>query len=665
MIKNIDNPEKSSVSLRHRAEDAVKNKTIQLEEDFAEISLEKIKETFHELHVHQVELEMQNVELLSAQADLEDAKARYFDLYDLAPVGYCIISEKGLVLESNLTLSTMLRVERRTLTNKRIAQFILDKDQEIYYRNRKMLFDDKAPHSWDLRMIRNDGSVFNANMSASLSTEDGNAAVMRMIISDISEQKYAESLLKESEERYKALFEYAGVAIGYFNPDGIVVFLNNKASEILGGKPADFIGKSVYDLYTDDKSAIYMRRIIKAISSENPNEYEDLITLNNVDKWNFSTYNRILDSNGNIAGVQIISQDVTQRKQEEKEILYLAYHDQLTGLYNRRYYEEALMKLDKKSNLPISLVMGDVNGLKLINDSFGHAVGDELLKKVADAILKGCRKDDTVARLGGDEFIIILPKTNSLIAEKIFNNIKNNLVEKKVGAINISITFGCKTKYAEHENIYEIYKNTEDQMYTHKLSESSSMRSKTSDIILKTLFEKNNREMLHSQRVCIICENIAKKMKLSKENIDQLRLAGLMHDIGKIGIDEKILNDYQSLTNFEWDEVKRHAEIGYRILSSVNEYSEIADCVLEHHERWDGQGYPKGLNGEKIHLFARIIAIADAYDAMTSKRSYSSTVSEEFAVQEIIRCTGRQFDPVIAKIFVVKVLGKEWIELEL
>ncbi|MHB1483901.1 MAG: sensor domain-containing diguanylate cyclase/phosphohydrolase [Saccharofermentanales bacterium] len=664
MIKNLENPAKSSASLRQRAEEAAKSKLALSEENFNDISPERIKETFHELYVHQIELEMQNIELFRTQSDLEDAKTRYFDLYDLAPVGYCIISEKGLITDSNLTFSKMLGIERRSLINKRISQFVLEKDQDIYYTNRKSLFDDKSPLSWDLRMIRKDGTLFSAHMAASLSSGAEGMVEMRMIISDISDKKHAEDLLKESEECYKALFEYAGVAISYYDPDGNVIFLNNKASEILGGKPKAFVGKSVYDLYPGEKSVIYMRRIIKAIASEIPNEYEDLMTFNGIDKWNFSTYNRILDSNGNIAGVQVISQDVTQRKQEEKEILYLAYHDQLTGLYNRRYYEEALAKIDTKSNLPISLVMGDVNGLKLINDSFGHAVGDELLKKVADAISKGCRKDDVVARLGGDEFIIILPKTDLITAEKIFNNIKSNLVEEKVGAINISITFGCETKSQEQENIYEIYKNTEDHMYRHKLSESSSMRSKTSDIIMKTLYEKNHREMLHSKRVSIICENIAKKMNLSKDNINQLRIAGLMHDIGKIGIDEKILNDHQDLSNLEWNEVKRHTEIGYRILSSVNEYSEIADCVLEHHERWDGLGYPKGLKGENILLFARIIAIADAYDAMTSRRSYRSTISSEYAAQEIMRFAGKQFDPAIARIFVVDVLRKEWKEPE-
>jgi putative nucleotidyltransferase with HDIG domain len=166
--------------------------------------------------------------------------------------------------------------------------------------------------------------------------------------------------------------------------------------------------------------------------------------------------------------------------------------------------------------------------------------------------------------------------------------------------------------------------------------------------------------MLHSKRVSEFCEDIAAKMNFNKENVSQIRIAGLMHDIGKIGIDENILNKPQKLSSDEWKEIERHSEIGYRILSSVNEFSEIAEHVLEHHEKWNGKGYPRGLKGEEISLQARIIAVADAFDAMTRDRAYGKALSEEEAINEIRRCSGTQFDPEIAGVFVEKVLGKEW-----
>ena len=197
-------------------------------------------------------------------------------------------------------------------------------------------------------------------------------------------------------------------------------------------------------------------------------------------------------------------------------------------------------------------------------------------------------------------------------------------------------------------------------MYRHKLTESLSMRSRTIDLIMNTLFEKNKREMSHSKRVSEICESIAKTLRLNADAVNDLKTAGLMHDIGKIGIDEHILNKPNKLNKNEWDEIKRHPEIGYRILSSVNEFSEVAEYVLEHHERWDGQGYPRGLKGKKISLQARVIAFADAYDAMTSDRTYCKALSMEEALVEIKRCSGAQFDPAIAEVFVTDVLGIEW-----
>ncbi|MEA4805717.1 HD-GYP domain-containing protein, partial [Acetobacterium wieringae] len=137
-----------------------------------------------------------------------------------------------------------------------------------------------------------------------------------------------------------------------------------------------------------------------------------------------------------------------------------------------------------------------------------------------------------------------------------------------------------------------------------------------------------------------------------QDEINQIRTAGLIHDIGKMGIDEKILNKTGALSDEEWQEIKRHPEIGYRILSSANEFSEMANCILEHHERWDGHGYPKGLKGEEISLQGRIVAVADSFDAMTSDRAYRKALAYDEAITEIKRCAGTHFDPLVAKMLV-------------
>ncbi len=349
-----------------------------------------------------------------------------------------------------------------------------------------------------------------------------------------------------------------------------------------------------------------------------------------------------------------------QSNKSTEKIEFLSFHDQLTGLYNRRFYEQEELRLDNELYYPLSMIMADVNGLKLINDAFGHHSGDLILQKFANILTSRCRTQDTVARIGGDEFIILLPNTTHEQTEVVIERINASIAKEPVDTLVLSASLGFAVKTAVFESMDEVFKLAEDMMYRNKLSESSSVRSKTIDLILHSLFEKNNREMLHSQRVGNLCEDIARAMNYSKANISQMGIAGMMHDIGKIGISEETLNKAGKLDAAEMAEVRRHSEIGYRILGSVSEFSNVADYVLEHHERPDGKGYPKGLSGNDISPQAKIIAVADAYDAMTSKRTYKNGLSPEDAATEIKKSSGAQFDAAIAKVFIEKVLGQKW-----
>lgn len=358
---------------------------------------------------------------------------------------------------------------------------------------------------------------------------------------------------------------------------------------------------------------------------------------------------------------QELREQYTTLKLNEEKLNYLSYYDQLTGLYNRRFFEEQLNRLDIERNLPLTLIMSDVNGLKLINDSFGHYAGDQLLKDVADVIKKGCRDDDIVSRIGGDEFVIILPKTNTKAAENIIKRIKVLLNEKATEVIDLSVSFGVSTKYNKNEGIDSILEKAEDNMYSNKLVEGPSMRSKAIDTIVKTLYEKNPREEAHSTRVALLCQQMGSQLDMTEDKIKELEMIGLLHDIGKVAIPDHVLEKEGPLTSSELKEMKKHPEIGYRILSTINEKSKIAEYVLYHHERYDGKGYPKGLQGEEIPLISRIIAIADAYDAMISDRPYRKALSKETAAKEIIKNSGTQFDPKLSKIFIENILLEKYI----
>ena len=235
------------------------------------------------------------------------------------------------------------------------------------------------------------------------------------------------------------------------------------------------------------------------------------------------------------------------------------------------------------------------------------------------------------------------------------------VAREKVNSLALSVSFGWDTKKEPEQDIEAIFKNAEDYLYRRKLTEATSVRSNIIELIMQTLFEKDGGKEEHAKLVSAWCASIGAALMLDQASISELRTLGLMHDIGNIAIDANILNKPDALTRTEWAEIKRHPEIGFRILSSVNELAPLAEIILAHHERWDGTGYPKGLKGDEIPLKARILAVADAYDAMTSERPYRKAMSEDAAIEEIRKHAGTQFDLEIAKKFIEKVLGEKGI----
>lgn len=481
---------------------------------------------------------------------------------------------------------------------------------------------------------------------------------LAIIFSDITQEKTAEELGQRQQLSFEALFKNSSDAIVLFDQDHKIVDINDRFTELFGFVLEDIRGKEVDDIVAPGEKLDEANQLTLDVLNGGVVSMESVRFGADGQPREVSVKGIAIMLNDRIIGGYGIYSDISQRKAAEKEILYMNYHDQLTGLYNRRFFEEELKRVDIERNLPISLIMADVNGLKLINDAFGHSYGDELLIKTGELIRKECREDEIIARLGGDEFVLLLPRTSSEEAEKIIKRIKKASSGIQLQSMELSISFGWETKNSVIQDINEILKNAEDYMYRHKLFESPSIRGKTVKAIINSLHEKNKREEQHSQRVSYLCEAIGIAMEQSESELKELKTVGLLHDIGKIAIDEKILNKPGKLTNEEWNDIKRHPEIGYRILSSVNDMAELAEFVLAHHERWDGKGYPKGLKGEEIPLQARIITVADTYDAMTSERAYRSAIAEDVAIAEIKRNAGTQFDPEIVKIFTEKVINR-------
>lgn len=342
---------------------------------------------------------------------------------------------------------------------------------------------------------------------------------------------------------------------------------------------------------------------------------------------------------------------------EEKRDCF-GYKDKLTGLYNRGFFEEEFLRLDSNRQLPLSIIMGDLSGLKLINDAFGHDMGDKALKRVADLMKSAFRKEDIISRVGGDEFVILLPKTTEKTALSIIKRIKDDCIANPLDFIKISISFGAATKIKSEEDINEVYRKAEDRMYFNKLKESKEAKLSMVKYLKDKLEEISFETEAHYERLKSLCHMLADKLGMSDIEKEELKLLCEFHDIGKIGISPKILQKQDTLSNDEWERVRRHSEIGYHIIGSSKETLAIDELILVHHERWDGKGYPGLLKNEEIPLTARIFAIADAYDAMVNDRPYKGRVNITEALIEIENKAGTQFDPYLAKIF-VQMMSKE------
>ncbi len=360
----------------------------------------------------------------------------------------------------------------------------------------------------------------------------------------------------------------------------------------------------------------------------------------------------IKNNAGKAIGFCGIVLNTTERKEYEDKIRYLSFHDKLTGLYNRAYFEEELKRLNHKRNLPISIIIGDVNNLKMINDTFGHQHGDQLLQKIANVLQSCFRKSDVISRWGGDEFSIILPNTPREKGIDIIYRIGQECKKKSTLTLPLSISMGIATKSNMSENINAVVREAESKMYRYKLIDKQATDSSVISSLEKALQQRKyeTREYRKSFIDCTI--QFGKILKLEKQQMKDLRLLAMICDMGKIAISEEIILKKGWLSENEWEEIKRHPEIGFRIAKSSPELAHIADAILYHHEFWNGLGYPQRIKGKDIPILSRIIHIANAYQAMIHERPYRQAMTKEDAIKELKKGNGSQFDPELTDKFI-------------
>ncbi len=350
--------------------------------------------------------------------------------------------------------------------------------------------------------------------------------------------------------------------------------------------------------------------------------------------------------------------DVTEQIKYQRRNEYLVDHDTVTGLLNRNAFERYINSSDMLSNY--SLIIADIDGLKFINDAFGHIKGDTAIDFVGNQFKTEFNKNSTIYRIGGDEFAVISTESTEKKVTEHLDKIKDNIIAlNKKNDIQLGVSIGYEIVKDNNSTFNDAFINAENLMYRRKLGDRNSRKSKTMDAVLSTLHVKTEETKDHCDRLGKYAVKTLKKLGYSRvSDHEDIVLLCQVHDIGKITISEDILSKKGTLSKDEYKKIKGHSEAGYKIVKNIVESDRIAFGVLYHHERIDGKGYPFGLTGDEIPLFAKIVSICDAYDVMITGRKYSKAKTQGDAFKELIKCSGTQFDEEIAKKFMEAVLEK-------
>ena len=379
----------------------------------------------------------------------------------------------------------------------------------------------------------------------------------------------------------------------------------------------------------------------------------------------------LLDQMSNLASIAYenaflyreAQREIVDRKQTEQLLQYQNFHDALTGLYNRAYFEEEMQRIERRQTGAAGLIMLDLDGLKLINDTLGHERGDILLTSAAHILSLCFRSSDIVARIGGDEFAILLPLVDETTVQIACDRLRSKIQEFNSAQVQAPISLSIGYAFSPDSSVpmRELFQRADNNMYREKLHRRQSTRSAIVQTVMKLLEARDFITEGHAVRLQAIIARMGADLFFSASKLSDLRLFAQFHDIGKVGIPDSILLKPGPLTAEEKIEMQRHSEIGHRIAQSAPDLLPIADWVLKHHEWWNGGGYPLGLSGEEIPIECRILAIADAYDAMTSDRPYRRALSHDEALREISNFSGTQFDPVLVNKFLMlyKLSGPE------
>jgi diguanylate cyclase (GGDEF)-like protein/PAS domain S-box-containing protein len=590
---------------------------------------------------------------------LRESEEKYRTILENIEDGYYEVNLAGNFTFFNDSMCRIFGYPKEELMNMNDRQYT-DKEnaKKLFQAYNKVYKTGEPRGECDWEIIRKDGTKRCIEASISLKKDSSGKPIgFRGIVREITDRKRSEEKLRDSEERFRQLAENIREVFYIYEGDtNHLCYISPAYKEIWGCPSSQSLyqePKSLLDaVYPEDKD-----RVMRSLGKKSQGEVEEVYRIVRPDgsiRWINDRSFPVYDGSGKMHRIVGIATDITDHKMGEEKLKHLSLHDSLTGLYNRIYFEEEINRIEKARYDTLGVVMCDVDGLKLVNDTLGHDQGDNLLVAAARVIRESCREGDLAARIGGDEFSVILPNTTEPAVENACQRIQEAIASYNAThpELPLSISVGFAISNGVYKNAKELFKEADNNMYREKLYRTNNFRSSIFKNLINTLKSRDLISERHVIRLEKLLASAAPFIGIPKSNIYQLFFLARFHDIGKVGISDSVLFKQGAFTPDEWTEMKRHCEIGYRIALSAPELVPIADWILKHHEWWNGQGYPLGIKGEEIPIECRLLAIADAYEAITSVRPYRRTFFHAEAVAELLRHSGTQFDPKLLEKFV-------------
>ncbi|QUI21548.1 diguanylate cyclase [Vallitalea pronyensis] len=472
---------------------------------------------------------------------------------------------------------------------------------------------------------------------------------------DLTDMNHLHQQLAETNFRFDKLMQHTSDVLLRLTKKGTITYYHCGEMMSLKLNARQYLHKNVFELLPVDLAKQVISTAKKVLASNQLQTFKAHLDIKQKKYYFLVRMFKDVDDQ-----VMCLARDISEKISIENKLEYYNIYDSLTGLYNRTYFEDRLDYYDDPAFLPMGLVICDLNGLKLVNDTLGHSMGDSIIKESSRIIKSALSNYEEACRIGGDEFAVFFPNCNRALLEKYKTTIMNGLDTYNTShpKLPLSLSIGYSLKETMDTDMESVFVAADNNMYHEKLLMGIKNRNTMMEGLIQSVTHKEYKTEAQKKALNDYVVKLAKAIHYPHQNMDNLKLFVDFHDIGEVSIPDYILYKKEPLTVEEIEWIKRHSEVGYKISLSIPHLFHIADWILKHHEWWNGEGYPLNIKGSDIPLECRLFAIVEGYMAMISEKPYKKALSKEEAIEELRSCAGEQFDPFIVEQF-IKLLKKQ------